>query len=359
MGVSGKLKMKNSLIVIIIALCAIQFSCKKQKEMVIAAGGDLVVARGFDKEIEKNGDEHPFIHIRDHLRKADLTFANLESVVADNAKLRSSDPNKINYNAPSSVMGALIKSGFKVFSIANNHVFDLGKEGVSEFRALLDKTDILYGGAGINHKEASKPLTLKVKGFNVAFLFYNSTGGLNYCAGRKRAGYNCLPVNKKEKALKILSDDLKKIEKADYKILSVHWGDNYKTEPTQEMIDIAHAAIDMGVDLILGHSSHLFQGIEIYKNKPILYDMGDIYLVKSGGWDTRSFLFNINVRNGMTESIELFPTYIKNNQVLLAEGKTAEENINRFIDLSKKFNTEMRVENNRVIIGIPQKNQKK
>jgi poly-gamma-glutamate capsule biosynthesis protein CapA/YwtB (metallophosphatase superfamily) len=353
--------MKKTVILIIVVLFFgnMLFSCKKKKEMTIAAGGDLVVARGLDREIEKHGDEYPFIHIRDHLKKADLTFANLESVVADNAELRSKDPKKINYNAPSSVMGVLVKSGFNVFSIANNHIFDLGKDGISEFKGLLDKTDILYGGAGMNHEEASKPLTLKVKGLNVAFLFYNSTGGLNHCAGKKKAGYNCMPIKNMKKALQILKKDLKKVKKTDYKILTLHWGDNYKSEPTDDMIEFAHKAIDMGVDLILGHSSHIFHGIEIYKNKPILYDMGDIYLVKSGGWDTRSFLFNINVKDGKTESVELFPTYIKNNQVLPAEGKTAEENINRFIDLSKKFNTEMRVENNRIIIDIPQKNQGK
>ncbi|HNZ54823.1 MAG TPA: hypothetical protein PKN76_11860, partial [bacterium] len=67
----------------------------------------------------------------------------------------------------------------------------------------------------------------------------------------------------------------------------------------------------------------------------------------------------INVKNGMTKSIELFPTYIERNQVLLAEGKIAEENIKRMVDLSKKFNTRMKVEKDRVVIHIPQKNQGK
>ncbi|HQI04891.1 MAG TPA: CapA family protein [bacterium] len=349
---------KRKFIVLVFAIMFLLFSCRSEK-IVIAAAGDLVVARSLDAEIKKQGDEYPFLKIKDHLDKADIAFANLESVVADNAELRSKDPKKINYNAPSSVMGVLTKSGFDVFSIANNHIFDLGKDGISEFKGLLDKTDLLYGGAGMNYEEASKPLTLKVKGLDVAFLFYNSTGGLNHCAVKKKAGYNCMPVKNMKKALQILKKDLKKVKKANYKILTLHWGDNYKSEPTDEMIEFAHKAIDMGVDLILGHSAHIFHGIEIYKNKPILYDMGDIFLKKSGGWDTRSFIFNINVKNGMTKSIELFPTYIERNQVLLAEGKIAEENIKRMVDLSKKFNTRMKVEKDRVVIHIPQKNQGK
>ncbi len=346
---------KSLLTVLLFATMFVLLSCRTQKQsrgIVIAAAGDLVVARSLDAVTKEHGDEYPFLKIKDHLDKADIAFANLESVVADNAKIRSKDPKKINYNAPSSVMGVLVKSGFDVFSIANNHIFDLGKKGLSEFRGLLDKTGLHYGGAGKNLRQASKPIKIKVKGLETAFLNYNSAGGLNFCAKKKKAGYNCLPLDDKERSLKILAGDLKKIKNSDYKILSIHWGDNYKTAPTQEMKEIARAAIDMGFDLILGHSAHLFHGIEIYKGKPILYDMGDIFLRKSGGWDTRSFIFNINVKNGKTESIELFPTYIKNNQVLFAQGEIAKENIKRMVELSKQFNTEMKVEGERAVIDI-------
>jgi poly-gamma-glutamate capsule biosynthesis protein CapA/YwtB (metallophosphatase superfamily) len=144
---------KSMTVVIIFSIMLMLFSCRTQKQsrgIVIAAAGDLVVARSLDAVTKEHGDEYPFLKIKDHLDKADIAFANLESVVADNAKIRSKDPKKINYNAPSSVMGVLVKSGFDVFSIANNHIFDLGKKGLSEFRGLLDKTGLHYGGAGKN-----------------------------------------------------------------------------------------------------------------------------------------------------------------------------------------------------------------
>lgn len=333
------------------------FRKHSKKDMVLAAGGDFICAREFDKTVKEKGPDYSFVKAKEHFKNADLSFANLECVVSDTAKLRSKDPKKINYNAPSTVMPALKNSGFDIFSIANNHTFDLGKKGLSDFREHLKKAGLLFGGAGKNYKEASKPVVVQVNDLKVAFLFYNSTGS-NFCADKKNPGYNCIRFWKKDEAIKRLNKNLRSIKDADLVFLSIHWGKNYRKEPTQEQIDFAHAAIDAGVDAILGHSSHIFQGIEVYKKKPILYDMGDVFLKKTDSWDTRSFFFNVNVENAEIKSLELFPIFMNDTQIRFAEGMISNDIMRRFYKHSKRFGTKIKRKSGNLIIEMDQEPKK-
>ena len=325
----------------------------KGKDLTLVAGGDFICARDFDKEIKKHGNDYFFAKAKEHFRNADITFANLECVVSDTAKLRSDNPKKINYNAPSTVIPAIKNSGFKVFSIANNHTYDLGSDGLKDFRRYLKQSNLLFGGAGKNYKEASKPVITQVNGLKIAFLFYNSTG-TSFCSKGRKGGYNCMPFWKKKKALKILKKDLKKVKDANFVFLSIHWGKNYRKEPTEEQIEFAHAAIDSGVDAILGHSAHIFHGVEVYKNRPIIYDMGDVFLRKPDSWDTRSFFFNINVKESEIKSLELFPIFMNDTQIRFAEGMIAREINSRFTNLSKKFKTKITRRGNKIVIDMNQ-----
>jgi poly-gamma-glutamate capsule biosynthesis protein CapA/YwtB (metallophosphatase superfamily) len=63
---------------------------------------------------------------------------------------------------------------------------------------------------------------------------------------------------------------------ADLVVFSIHWGPNMRQAPPDEFKQFARAVLDAGADIFHGHSAHIFQGIEIYKGKPILYDIGDL-----------------------------------------------------------------------------------
>ena len=316
--------------------------------MVLLAGGDLICASYVENAIKKYGIEHPFIKVKEHIEKADIAFANLECVISDKGEKRKK---QTSYGASLISLKSVLYSGIDVFSIANNHVYDMDKTGLLRMRELLDRSPVLYGGSGKDLNEASEPVQVQVNGLRVAFLFYNSTG-FNFCAGKKKAGINCLPFEEKEKALEILKSDIKKTGNADITILSIHWGPNYSADTSQSQIDFAHAAVDMGIDIVLGHSAHVFHGIEIYKGKPILYDMGDLLINDDDDWDTRSFLYNILISNGKISQLQLVPVYMPNSQIRIAEGILADEIISRFIGLSDRFKTPVKKENGKIIIEI-------
>ena len=79
-------------------------------------------------------------------------------------------------------------------------------------------------------------------------------------------------------------------------VFSFHWGPNYQWHPDASIIRLAHALVDLGVDLVHGHSSHHVQGIELYKGRPILYGCGDFiddYAVSDPYRNDLGFLYRL------------------------------------------------------------------
>src|SRR5205807_8814217 len=93
---------------------------------------------------------------------------------------------------------------------------------------------------------------------------------------------------------KLLTMVSKTKDVVDFLIVSAHWGPNWGYTPPAEHIPFAHALIDEGTDVIFGHSGHVIRGIEIYKDKPIMYCTGDFiddYAVDESERNDRSFIF--------------------------------------------------------------------
>jgi len=175
---------------------------------------------------------------------------------------------------------------------ANNHFMDFGLDGMEmAFRALGEK-QIQHTGAGHNLAASLKPAIIQAKSIRVAFLGFmaspNMGPQLAPPAGPDKPGV--APIRGAEIRLPngdvVRSPwalDLKNMEdairaaKSDADFLAVsyhfHWGERDQIDATGEQL-IAHAAIDAGADLILGHGPHILNGVEIYRGKPIVYSMG-------------------------------------------------------------------------------------
>jgi poly-gamma-glutamate synthesis protein (capsule biosynthesis protein) len=104
----------------------------------------------------------------------------------------------------------------------------------------------------------------------------------------------------------------------------------------------ARAVVDRGVDLYYGHSAHVFQGVEIYDGKPIMYDTGDFiddYAVDPKVRNDRSFLFRVSVEGGDLGRLELFPVVLPYARVELARGAEREAILDRMVNLSAEMGT--------------------
>lgn len=255
---------------------------------LIAAVGDLTVNRPEPDSI--------FDGVRHVITDADISFAQLESPYSDKGSRGSSGPRgtmpKDVRNYPS-----IINAGFDVISLASNHGLDWGEDALLDLRDRLRTDGVHPVGFGRNLAEARRPVVLERDGTKIAFLAYCSVAPTSYYAVEARAGiapmramvhYEPLEPDQPGTPAEIvtipLQSDLDNLladvraarEQADLVVLSMHWGIHFARAVIADYQRIvAHAAIDEGVDLILGHHPHILKGIELYRGKVILYSLGN------------------------------------------------------------------------------------
>ncbi len=214
--------------------------------------------------------------VADLLSRPDVTFANLETPVAP-----ANDKGTRSYvfNAPMAAVKALAHAGVGVVSVANNHLFDQGRDGFLETLAQLDAAGMPYVGAGAAPAEAG-PRRLTVNGLAVDFLgwarFFNGSG--NDCPPALRAApcvrAALLDPERAIAAVRAASAT------ADAVVVSLHWGEEYAHQPRADDVELAHRLADAGALVILGHHPHVLQPIELYlrpdgKVSVIAYSLGN------------------------------------------------------------------------------------
>jgi len=208
--------------------------------------------------------------------------------------------------------------------VANNHVMDWGHEGLAETLKVLQDADIKTVGAGHDTEAAKTPAIMEVigKGRVVVFAFGTESSGIPYqwAARKDKPGVNLLP-DLSHKTVNHIGEEILAVKRAgDVVVASIHWGANWGYEIPLEHIQFARALIDSaGVDIIHGHSSHHALGIEIYKDKPIIYGCGDFlndYEGIGGNEEYRSdlalmYFVHMEAATGKLVSLELIPTQIR------------------------------------------------
>jgi poly-gamma-glutamate capsule biosynthesis protein CapA/YwtB (metallophosphatase superfamily) len=126
---------------------------------------------------------------------------------------------------------------------------------------------IAAAGAGVDEVSACTPVLLHAADCTVAFLAYSLTFPNEFWAHEDSAG-TCFPFH--------LESDLRAARAAaDFVVVSFHWGAEKRTTPKPYQLDVAHRAIDVGADLVLGHHPHVLQGLEVYRNRLIAYSLGN------------------------------------------------------------------------------------
>ncbi len=163
--------------------------------------------------------------------------------------------------------------GFDVVSLANNHIWDLGEEGLKNTIGVLQENGIKYCGAGMNAREASRPAVIEKGGLRVAVLAYcmydSPWMGYVELATDEKAGVNPLRIDKVVKDIR----DAKK--EYDWVIVLPHWGREYRYEPLPECVSLAKEMVKAGADAVLGSHSHQIQPFVHIKGKPVCFSMGN------------------------------------------------------------------------------------
>lgn len=189
-------------------------------------------------------------------------------------------PKGINYRMNPANAACLSAAAIDCCVLANNHVLDWGERGLAETLETLARAGIRTAGAGGNQGAAETPAALPVTGGGRILVFavgMESSGvPANWAAGADRPGVDFLP-DLSQRSVERLARRIRQAKRpGDVVVLSIHWGGNWGYEIALGETRFARALIDStAVDLVHGHSSHHPRGIEVYRDKLILYGCGD------------------------------------------------------------------------------------
>lgn len=315
--------------------------------ITLALTGDVMLGRGVAEALDDHmRPEEPWGDVMPLLEAADLRIINLECAVTDNEQPWTRTPKVFHFRAKPSAIETLRTARIDACSLANNHTLDFEEQGLVDTLEHLDAAGIRHAGAGRNQEEAADPAILTKRADHtrrVALLAFTDNEP-PFAAGAGRPGTNYLPIYLKPDALRRVERAVLDVREmgVDTVIFSNHWGPNMVQRPNENFRRFARAVIDRGVDIYYGHSAHVFQGVEIYGGKPILYDTGDFiddYAVDPELRNDWSFLFQLSVEEGRLERLDLTPVKLSYARVDLATGGEREAILERMERLSSEMGT--------------------
>ena len=237
----------------------------------VAAVGDIMLGSTYQgRGLPVNDGADMISGLKPILSAVDIAFGNLEGAVIDGGVSTKCGPtSKLCYvfRMPTRYGKYLKDVGFDVLSLANNHSSDFGAEGRASGRKVLDDLGIIHAGGDVNDIPY-----LTVKGKRVVVVAF-ATNPISL---------NLIDV---ENSRRVVADAARK---ADIVIVSFHGGaegssaqhvpygsETYLGGPRGDLRKFTHAVVDAGADLVLGHGPHVVRGMEVYKNRLIVYSLGN------------------------------------------------------------------------------------
>jgi poly-gamma-glutamate capsule biosynthesis protein CapA/YwtB (metallophosphatase superfamily) len=284
----------------------------RKQPVRLAIVGDCMLGRGVDQTLQRHRPEYPWGDTLSLFQIADLRLCNLECVLSDRGAPWSEYPKAFHFRSAAKNVAVLTAAGINAVSIANNHVLDYGYEAMTEMLQILEGANIAYAGAGVNLAQASRIATFETQSRRFGLIAFTDNEP-PWEAKDDRPGAFYVPVDLNDCRAQYLLEIIRGRKQVDTLIVSAHWGGNWGYTPLEEQVQFAHALIDAGADIIFGHSSHVFRGIECYRNGLILYGAGnfvDDYAVDPVERNDESFLFLVEFEGSGLRRLRLYPTTI-------------------------------------------------
>lgn len=278
--------------------------------------GDIMLDRQVAERSQKAKDlAYPFQKLpAGWFEQVDYAIANLEGPVTDKRR----PPEKtIDFQFNPAVISVLKEQGIDAVSQANNHALDQGRIGAEDSRARLQSAGFLVFGDQVHDDEIALATTT-IRGQRFAFVGFNTTD-------------NPLDLNAASSTLVHAQDA------TDHVIVYMHWGSEYKNRPPDSIIEEARWLIEHGADMVIGGHPHWVQGIEVYKNKPIVYSLGNFIFDQDFSRETKEGLaMKITVEEDQL-LLEPIPLQINLSQPSVVEGWDREKRLKELATISDAF----------------------
>lgn len=232
------------------------------------------------------------------LLDAQIVFGNLEEPLT---KRGTKTTKTWNYRSDPKLLEIVKTAGFNLLNIANNHVWDYGRQGfLDTIKALTDGGWSFIGG-GKDRASAEKVHLVEFEGLTVGFLGMTSTHPEQGWAKANKPGVFYSDFGR-------LNDVVRKARnECDVLVVSFHGGTELAEYPNDIQKAVAHAVIDAGADLFLGHHPHVIQPVEVYKDKPVLYSLGNFLFVSPTPTTRPSVIVRATLAKDGVRRLEFIP----------------------------------------------------
>ena len=256
----------------------------------------------------------------DVMTKSDIMIANSEFTVSDRGEKMTGK--YYTFRASPKRLSIYYEMGVDLVTLANNHVYDYGRDAFYDMIDSFNEYKIPYIGAGKNIDEAKRPYYFIINGYKIAFV--NATRAekliLTPEATQTDGGvFRCYdPTN----FINVINEVKRE---SDYVIALIHFGKEDSHELEKVQVETSKLYIDAGADCIVGSHAHVLQGIEFYKNKPIIYNLGD-FIFNNETKDTG--IFQIKLYRDGSMDYYFLPAYESNEYTKLLESDEKQRVIN-------------------------------
>lgn len=304
----------------------------QETTITISAAGDCTLGtdEGFNYKRSFKGKydavQDPayfFQNVQPVFAQDDLTIVNMEGTLTEET---TREPKQFAFKGDAEYAKILTAGAVEAANLANNHSFDYGKKSYEDTITALE-------AEGISSFGYERTAVMDIKGVKVGL------AGVYELAEHINCKQDMLDniASLKEQGAQII-------------IVSFHWGQEKENVPSDVQVELAHTAIDNGADLVLGHHPHVLQGIGEYKDKNIVYSLGNFCFGGNSApsdMDTMIFQQTFTVKDGKLQEdnvTNILPCKISsayeegynNYQPILAEGEQKEKIFERLSEYSQK-----------------------
>lgn len=249
---------------------ATQHASTEQTSMLFV--GDVMLARNVELLMRQEGILYPFSGVRDMFADHTYVVGNFEASIPEHHTPTPSFT--FRFSVDRAMISVLEFVGVTDMSLANNHTFDAGSTGLASTREALWEFGIQTIG---------DPNELTTE--HVA---YRNLGDVRVALVGLNATYRAPDVDVVAQVLDEVS------QQSDVQIVMMHWGEEYALTASATQQALAYALIDAGADAIIGHHPHVVQNIDVYRNAPIFYSLGNFIFDQ---------YWNDDVREGLAVSL--------------------------------------------------------
>jgi poly-gamma-glutamate synthesis protein (capsule biosynthesis protein) len=300
-----------------------ELQIEDKNKIILAAVGDIMLSRDVERKmITKKDWKYPFEETADITSGADLAFGNLETTILKGNIIPSE---ALTFRTDPKAVEGLKFAGFDVLSLANNHMMNFGHDGIQSTVQNLDAAGIDHAGAGLSEDGIYKPVIKTVKSVKFGFLAYSYSNEQSTDKNKNIYGVAKMDTE----LIKSQVADLRK--SVDVVVVSMHAGTEYSVEPASAQTNFAHAAIDAGADLVIGHHPHVVETFEKYNNGYIIYSLGNFVFDQMWSDETKlGAIAQITFDKNKISKIDFVPVKIFDYaQPRLAEGADKDKILER------------------------------